>query len=176
MQHVSSSLLYSTLISLPHYLALFFFLFWITITMIGLWVNVTPPPKGSQTRYMPLSAYLTSQALRSPLKREARVSDSEVSPKKLMKVSLIPPHIEGDNTMDVGISVSSVKSGRNKVIPFAWISWPTLINIYWGSVSYLATSSLELNTTLDLTPYPLPCMQTNPDLTTMDDYLERTGG
>jgi hypothetical protein len=96
-------------------------------TMIGLLVDIALPRKGSQAHRMPPSDYLMSEGLRSSLKCKAGVSDSELSPKKLVKASIMPPHIESDNTMDDYLERTGSQDDIVKVYLPMDTTWPSIV-------------------------------------------------
>jgi hypothetical protein len=55
------------------------------------------------------------------------VCDSEVSPKKLMKASLMPPHIEGDNTMDDYLERTGSQNDKVKVYLPMDTTWTSIV-------------------------------------------------
>jgi hypothetical protein len=54
------------------------------------------------------------------------VSDSEVSPKKLMKASLLPPHNE-DDTMDDYLERTGSQNDKVKVYIPMDTTWPSIV-------------------------------------------------
>jgi hypothetical protein len=55
------------------------------------------------------------------------VSDSEVSPKKLTNISLMPPHIEDDTTMDDYLERTGSQNDKLKVYLPMDTTWPSIV-------------------------------------------------